>query len=107
MTIEEAIKTGIDQGDLSAVAKAAHRLKGSSSLLGATAVSAAAGDLNDVARAGDRQGAGGAWVELELEISRLEPELQELILDAGLIPQRPAGPHLPPSSRQPSNIDAS
>lgn len=102
-----AIKTGIEQGDLSAVAKAAHRVKGSSSLLGATAVSAAAGDLNDVARAGDRQGAGGAWVKLELEISRLEPELQELILDAGLIPQRPAGPHLPPSSRHPSNIDAS
>ncbi len=81
----EAIKIGIERGDLNAVAKAAHRVKGSSSLLGAAAVFAAAKDLNDVAKAGDRQGASGAWSKLELELARLEPELQKLILDAGVL----------------------
>ena len=80
----EAITDGMEREDLDPVAKAAHRIKGSSSLLGAAAVFAASEDLNDVAKAGDLQGAIGAWAKLQAELTRLEPELQELMLDAGV-----------------------
>ncbi len=80
----EAITEGMEREDLDPVAKAAHRIKGSSGLLGAAAVFAASQDLNDVAEAGDLQGAIGAWSKLQAELTRLEPELQKLMLDAGV-----------------------
>jgi len=80
----EAITDALNREDLDPVAKASHRIKGSSGLLGAAAVFAASQDLNDVAKAGDFQGAVGAWSKLQIELTRLEPELQKLMLDAGV-----------------------
>jgi CheY-like chemotaxis protein/HPt (histidine-containing phosphotransfer) domain-containing protein len=80
----EDIKEGIAGSNLDAVAKAAHRIKGSSGLLGAASTFAAAKDLNDLARAGDSTGVPAAWSRLETQLELLQPELDKLMVDAGV-----------------------
>jgi len=80
----EDIQEGIAGDNLDKVAKAAHRIKGSSGLLGAAATFAAAKDLNDLASAGDSAGVPAAWSRLETQLDLLQPELEKLIVDAGV-----------------------
>jgi CheY-like chemotaxis protein len=87
--LSEAIVDGFDRNDLTAIAGASHRIKGSSGLLGATGTFRAARDLNDIAKAGDLQGATVAWPKLQSELTLLEPELRRLIAEAGVVHRQP------------------
>jgi signal transduction histidine kinase/DNA-binding response OmpR family regulator/PAS domain-containing protein len=80
----EDIQEGIAGDNLDTVAKAAHRIKGSSGLLGAAATFAAAKDLNDLASAGDSAGVPAAWLRLKTQLDLLQPELEKLMVDAGV-----------------------
>lgn len=86
--LKDTIEAGMQQGDLKAVAEASHRIKGSSGLLGASAVFEAASEVNDNAKAGDSTGAAAAWAELSGQLVLLEPELRQLILEAQAIASR-------------------
>ena len=61
----DSVRTAFGRGDAEGVRKAAHQLKGSSSTLGASALGATAGRLEDAAAQGELQAAGGVMRELE------------------------------------------
>jgi HPt (histidine-containing phosphotransfer) domain-containing protein len=65
-----AIREALDRGDLAAMGSAAHSFKGSSANIRAESASAAAGRLEEAARAGDV----GQLAELEGQLRR-EAEL--------------------------------
>ncbi len=91
----DEIEAGIGAGDLEAVGKAAHRIKGSAGLLGAAAASSAAADLEAVSRAGDHLGATNSWKSLRHELMLLEGELLKLIAGPGQGHAVPANPAMP------------
>lgn len=83
--LSEAIVDGFGRNDLTAIAGASHRIKGSSGLLGATGTFRAARHLNDIAKGGDLEGATRAWPKLQSELTLLEPELRRLIAEASVV----------------------
>ena len=66
-----AIQTAVASRDASAIQHAAHTLKGSASLMGAQAATAAARDLETTAKSGKLDG-------LELAVETLDQELKRL-----------------------------
>jgi two-component system, sensor histidine kinase and response regulator len=74
----EAIRAAILQENRTALERQAHSLKGSSSNLGAVAVSKAAGQLERVARNGEMQQAREEFKILEVEVDRMMCELEAL-----------------------------
>ncbi len=74
----DAIAAGLEEGDLEAVASAAHRVRGNLATFGAQTASAAAAEVEAMARAGDRPGTAGAWEHFLDAFARLEPELTAL-----------------------------
>ena len=78
-SIAEALQSGLASNDLDQVAAAAHQLKGNLATFAATRGSAAAAELEAMARSGDQAGAEEAW-ETFLEVfMHLEPELIALL----------------------------
>ncbi len=71
------IRRGLTQRDPKAVARAAHRLRGTLGTLAAEAAADAAGTLE--ASSGQMDDAGTACAALEREIDRLQPELRALV----------------------------
>jgi signal transduction histidine kinase/CheY-like chemotaxis protein/HPt (histidine-containing phosphotransfer) domain-containing protein len=79
-----AIREGIGTTDSSAVARAAHRLKGSLVTLGARAASAEALRMETLGRAGDLADAEQALAALERQLGVLEPALDSLATSAAV-----------------------
>jgi two-component system, sensor histidine kinase and response regulator len=77
-TVVEEIRGALARGDAAALEHAAHALKGSSSQVGALAVSAVAMDIENLARASDVPAATERFVALETELQRLFSELETL-----------------------------
>jgi len=71
----EGIRVALGKGDVKAVERAAHGLKGSTSNLAAMRASDAAFQLEQLARAGTLRGAEGPLRELEAQLTRLKPVL--------------------------------
>ena len=61
----ESVRSAFGRGDAEGVRTAAHRLKGSSSTLGASALGATAGRVEAAAAAGELMASGGRVGELE------------------------------------------
>jgi len=74
----EAIVTGLADDDSDIVALAAHTLKGTLAMLGAAAASEAASQLTEAARSADMRSAAARWPLLQMEMERLQPELERL-----------------------------
>jgi HPt (histidine-containing phosphotransfer) domain-containing protein len=74
----EEIRSGLAASERRRVARAAHRLRGSLGMLGASLAAAAAGQLEDLAPAAPLEALLETFAELEREMDRLEPELQRL-----------------------------
>ena len=72
------LRDALGAGDSVRVARAAHTLKGSAANLSATGVAKAALGVEERARAGDAQGASGAFPALERELEKATPVLQEM-----------------------------
>jgi signal transduction histidine kinase/CheY-like chemotaxis protein/HPt (histidine-containing phosphotransfer) domain-containing protein len=72
------IAQALDDGDMEALARAAHSLKGALGNLAARRSFAAALNLETVAREGNCDAAREAWSELETEISLLESALKDV-----------------------------
>jgi len=72
------LRRAFDAGDPRLVERQSHMLKGSSSNLGATAVSRSAADVEAKARAGDLPGARSKLENLEREVKALLAELESL-----------------------------
>jgi PAS domain S-box-containing protein len=77
-----AIREGLGNADPSAVARAAHRLKGSLVTLGAHAASAEALRMEALGRAGDLADAEQVLSALEHQLATLEPALSSLAASA-------------------------
>lgn len=72
----EAIRGAIERGDAKALHVAAHSLKGSSSYLGASKLSALAKELENMGRAGSLEGAGEKLAQIESEYDRVRSALE-------------------------------
>ncbi len=66
----KALRGSLDKNDLPEASKAAHTLKGMASVVCATPVQTLAGEVEDVARKGDAQGARALLVALDEAVSR-------------------------------------
>jgi HPt (histidine-containing phosphotransfer) domain-containing protein len=75
----EDLERALGAGDADAVRRAAHTLKGSVAVLGATALAAVAKDAEDHARAGDLDAARDDIARVQAEARRLVPVLEELL----------------------------
>jgi HPt (histidine-containing phosphotransfer) domain-containing protein len=75
----EELGNAIARGDVEAARRAAHTLKGSVAVLGGKALSAAAKEAEDCARAGDLDAAGSVFDRIEQEAARLVRLLEELL----------------------------
>ncbi len=73
------ITAALARGDLGALSRAAHRLKGSLGVVGATAARGAAERLEMRASASAATEAAAEWVCLEAELARLAPELEHAL----------------------------
>jgi two-component system, sensor histidine kinase and response regulator len=73
-----AIKTSVANTDLPAIQHSAHTLKGSSSVIGAQAATAAARDLEMLAKSGKLDGVELALARLDREVQRLTTAVAEL-----------------------------
>ena len=79
----DEIERAIDAGDAKALRRAAHTLKGSASLFGASATEACARALEEKGRDADLDGASDLFGELRRHVDRMLPELERaLALDA-------------------------
>lgn len=76
----EAIRSAIASGNEVDLVREAHSLKGASANLGATPVSEAAKELENIARRGDLRRASEQLKVLEMEVDRLMCELEPLAL---------------------------
>ncbi|MCP4251757.1 MAG: response regulator, partial [bacterium] len=76
--VADAIEAGLADGDLEAVASAAHRVKGNLATFAAREAAGAAAQLEAIARAGDPHAAAGAWAHFLEVFSRVESELTAL-----------------------------
>ncbi|MFQ5789057.1 MAG: response regulator, partial [Acidobacteriota bacterium] len=72
------LESSLSRSDPAAVARAAHRLKGSLQTIGATAASRVAFRLEEMGRDGDLSQAEEAWSALQYEMERLDPELESM-----------------------------
>ncbi|NNF28671.1 MAG: response regulator, partial [Gemmatimonadetes bacterium] len=68
--VQRNVPTALAQGDLAAVAAAAHRMKGSAGNLGALRVGHLAGRLEDAARSGQDGDLGHLWLALDEAVER-------------------------------------
>jgi len=75
-TILNDIQAAIGRKDAESIQHAAHRLKGSSSVLDAAAVRAAAEALETMGAAKDLGGVDAAWARLQREATRLREVLR-------------------------------
>jgi HPt (histidine-containing phosphotransfer) domain-containing protein len=73
-----AVKSCIEAGDSAGTSKAAHALKGSVAIFGATETIEAAEELEIAAKAGDSARVWQAWGMLHREMEELLPEVQQL-----------------------------
>lgn len=73
-----ALRAACAAGDAAAIEQAAHALKGSVGNFSAAPAAAAAGQLEQLGRAGDIAASGAALAALEAELDRLIPALQEM-----------------------------
>ena len=74
----EQIKTGLVNGDIESVRRAAHSLKSNSLTFGANRLGNAARELEMIAKAGTLEGADLKLAVVEVEYAQLEPLLVEL-----------------------------
>ena len=72
------IREGIQSADAAAVERAAHRLRGSLSTLGAGRAAAVAGRVETLAEAGDLSGAAKEAAALERAVAEVRPEIENL-----------------------------
>ncbi len=77
--ILETIRAAVTQANSESLNSSAHQLKGALANVGAKAATEAANDLENMGRSGMLTGLERAMQSLETEMSRLEPELQELV----------------------------
>ena len=69
--LTQQIRDALARGDAVLLARAAHTLKSSADLFGATAALEAAQDLERMGDEGNLQEAGDTWTALQQELSRL------------------------------------
>jgi HPt (histidine-containing phosphotransfer) domain-containing protein len=74
----KVVTDALARGDGTAAAEAAHRLAGETSVFYAKAARVAALDVEDLARAGDLDGARAGCATLSAELDRLATTLREL-----------------------------
>jgi HPt (histidine-containing phosphotransfer) domain-containing protein len=79
----EEIRVALKDSDAPAVVHAAHRLRGSLGALGACLAADAAQALESLASDGDIHEIAGAVADLEREVERLRPVLEDLIKREG------------------------
>jgi two-component system, sensor histidine kinase and response regulator len=77
-TIWAELQTAVANTDAAAMQRTAHTLKGSAGLIGAQAATAAARELEMMAKSGKLDGAGLALDRLDRELKRLTPAVAEL-----------------------------
>ena len=77
-TMWAELQTAVANTDAAAIQRTAHTLKGSAGLIGAQAATAAARELEMMAKAGKLDGAGLALDRLDRELNRLTPAVAEL-----------------------------
>jgi HPt (histidine-containing phosphotransfer) domain-containing protein len=75
----DAIRSGVEQDDGRALERAAHYLKGSLAILGATTAVAMAASLERAGRSGDLSSAAQTLATLEVEVAKVGPALAELL----------------------------
>jgi HPt (histidine-containing phosphotransfer) domain-containing protein len=80
----EEIRVALKDSDALAVLQAAHRLRGSLGALGACLAADAAQALESLAADGDIHEIAGAVADLEREVERLRPVLEDLIKREGV-----------------------
>jgi HPt (histidine-containing phosphotransfer) domain-containing protein len=73
----ENIQKAVQGGDATGLERAAHRLKGSLGVLGATGSTDGALRLEMIGRGGGTGGAAEAWKDLEHQLALLRPALKE------------------------------
>jgi PAS domain S-box-containing protein len=76
-----SIRQAIEEGDGTALERAAHFLKGSASVLRARRLSAVAARLEQMGRQGELASASGELEKLEKEIQRLKPALEHIRME--------------------------
>jgi len=76
--MQDAIHTAVANRDIIAIQHSAHTLKGSASVIGAQAATAAARDLEMMAKSRKLDGVGIALDHLDCELKRLIREVAEL-----------------------------
>jgi two-component system sensor histidine kinase/response regulator len=74
----EAIRVALEQDDLQSIHELVHSIKGSVSNFAAAPAFEAASRVNDLSRAGTRDGLKAAVEALERELDRLHPALLEI-----------------------------
>jgi HPt (histidine-containing phosphotransfer) domain-containing protein len=75
----EELRSAVTGQDADAVARSAHKLKGSSSNVGAMRVSELAKILEDRGRAGDVSGTAPMVTQVELELAKVGPAIDHLL----------------------------
>jgi HPt (histidine-containing phosphotransfer) domain-containing protein len=75
----QEIEDALAQGNARQLQQAAHGLKGSVGIFGATATVAAAQRLESIGQSGDLTGAAEAYDALQVQLRRLDPALDELV----------------------------
>ena len=74
----EQMRTGLANGDIELVRRAAHSLKSNSANLGANQLSIATRELEMIAKNNTLEGAGPKLVQVETEYAKLRPALEGL-----------------------------
>ncbi len=75
----DEIEQGVARADHALLRRAAHTLKGSAAIFGARRVANASDDLSQMGKEGQLDGAEMALRELQDEMDRLVPELQQRV----------------------------
>jgi two-component system, sensor histidine kinase and response regulator len=90
--MQEAIQRAVASLDAVAIQQAAHSLKGSASVIGAQAATAAAREIEMMARSGKLDGVGVALDHLDRELKRLKPAVEGICLGGSEWESNPPSP---------------
>ena len=74
----QTLRQAVDQGEAALLARTAHTIKGSSGNIGAWRMSEISGHLQNVGESGNLSGAGKYLEDLERELDRVRPALENL-----------------------------
>jgi signal transduction histidine kinase/DNA-binding response OmpR family regulator/HPt (histidine-containing phosphotransfer) domain-containing protein len=85
----DAIRTAIDQGDVTAVRRAAHTLRGAAGTAAAVGIAEAAALLEVLAAEGHTDAFEGAWLRISTEASALRANRSTFVQDTTEVPCEP------------------